>query len=80
MNKIYTRNEAAQIVELFENVLNDYDITVPSPEDDDREPDNKAALYGSVYFDLLDDIENYLIDMLNRSNAEIITGVSSDIW
>lgn len=80
MNKIYTRNEAAQIVELFENVLNDYDITVPSPEDDDRELDNKAALYGSVYFDLLDDIENYLIDMLNRSNAEIITGVSSDIW
>lgn len=80
MNKIYTRNEAAQIVELFENVLNDYDITVPSPEDDDREPDNKVALYGSVYFDLLDDIENYLIDMLNRSNTEIITGVSSDIW
>lgn len=80
MNKIYTRNEAAQIVELFENVLNDYDITVPSPEDDDREPDNKVALYRSVYFDLLDDIENYLIDMLNRSNTEIITGVSSDIW
>ena len=50
---IYTRDEAVLIVEMFENVLDTYNIKVPSPEDDEREPDNEAKLYGSVYSDLL---------------------------
>lgn len=51
---IYTRDEAMLIVEMFEDVLDTYNIKVPSPEDDEREPDNEAKLYGSVYSDLLD--------------------------
>lgn len=63
---IYTHDEAALIVEGFENVLEKYGIKLPSPEDDEREEDNEATLYGSTYSDLLDSVENILIDLLNR--------------
>lgn len=63
---IYTRDEAMLIVEMFEDVLDTYNIKVPSPEDDEREPDNEAKLYGSVYSDLLDNVEESLIELLNR--------------
>lgn len=66
MSNIYTHDEAAMILELFEEVLDRYDITVPSDEDDERDPDNSARLYGSTYSDLLDEIEGALISMLNR--------------
>lgn len=42
---IYTRDEAMLIVEMFEDVLDTYNIKVPSPEDDEREPDNEAKLW-----------------------------------
>ena len=61
---IYTRDEAMLIVEMFEDVLDTYNIKVPSPEDDEREPDNEAKLYGSVYSDLLDNVEESLIEFL----------------
>lgn len=66
--KIYTHDEAALIVEMFENILDAHDIKIPSPEDDEREPDNEAKLYGSVYSGLLDAVENSLIDLLDRHN------------
>lgn len=72
---IYTRDEAVLIVEMFESVLDTYNIKVPSPEDDEREPDNKAKLYGSVYSDLLDNVEASLIELLEKhdENTEIVT-------
>ena len=51
---IYIRNETADILEMFDDVLVDNGIKVPSPEDDERGEDNGAALYGSVYYDLYD--------------------------
>ena len=66
MNAIYTHEEAASIIELFEDVLEKYDIKVPSPEDDEREPDNMVGLYGTTYSDLLDAVEYKLIDLLDR--------------
>lgn len=48
-NAIFTHDEAARIVELFEDVLDEHGIKVPSPEDDERDPDNEAKLYGSVF-------------------------------
>ena len=65
-NKIYTHDEAMLIVELFEDILTQHNIKVPSPEDDEREPDNDAALYGSTYSDLLDSVEDKLIEILER--------------
>ena len=45
---IYTRDEAGLIVEKFEDILSQYDIRIPSSEDDEREEDNMVGLYGSV--------------------------------
>lgn len=77
--KIYTHDEAAIIVELFENMLDRYNIRLPSPEDDEREPDNDVALYGSTYSDLFDSVEAYLINILNRhtSDTEVVQYVFS---
>lgn len=62
---VYTHDEAARIVELFEGVLEEYGISVPSPEDDEREPDNMVGLYGSVYYGLLAMVEDRLLDLLS---------------
>lgn len=79
MVKIYTHDEAAILLDLFESVLDRYDIVVPSPEDDEREPDNDAKLYGSVYSELLDETEAILVDLLKRHDdkTEIVEGVFS---
>lgn len=69
-SKIYTHDEAARIIEMFEDVLDKYGIHVPSPEDDEREPDNMTGLYGSTYSDLLDDVEAHLIELLRRTRIE----------
>ena len=77
-NMIYTRSEAADIVELFEMVLDKYDTRIPSPEDDEREPDNEAKLYGSTYFNLLDEVEAKIVSLLTRIGEgpnEIVEGV-----
>ena len=65
-NTIYTHDEASRIIEYFEEVLDRYKIKVPSPEDDEREEDNAACLYGSVYSELMDNIENTLIEILTK--------------
>lgn len=71
---IYTHDEAMLIVELFEDVLSRYDISVPSPEDAEREPDNMIGLYGSTYSDLLDEVEDAIIGLLekHKPDTEII--------
>lgn len=63
---IYTRTEACTIVEAFEDVLDKYNIRVPSPEDEERSSDD-GALYGTVFWDLVDYVENALIELLERS-------------
>lgn len=80
-NVIYTHDEAAKIVELFEDILDMHNMKVPSPEDDERGEDNAAALYGSTYSDLLDDVENVLLDLLvNRKNADVVPYAFSGTW
>lgn len=69
MNKIYTHDEAARILDMFEEVLSRYDIRVPSPEDDEREEDNMVGLYGTVYSELLDDIEFRLCHIIEEIQA-----------
>lgn len=71
---IYTHDEAMLIVEMFEDILIQHNIKFPSPEDDERELDNDAALYGSTYSDLLDSVEDKLIEILKRHtlNTKVI--------
>lgn len=80
---IYTRDEAARIIEMFENILVEHGISIPSPEDDDRDPDDNLGLYGSVYSDLLDEVENALVKIIIRRGphgdhvkdlSDVITG------
>lgn len=77
--EIFTHDEAALIVELFESVLFQYSISVPSPEDDERGEDNDIGLYGSTYSDLLDMVEASLVSILERHSpgAEIVKDVFS---
>ena len=67
---IYTHDEASRIVEYFEDILVENEISIPSPEDDDRDEDDNLGLYGSVYSDLLDCIEEKLIDILSRAKTD----------
>jgi hypothetical protein len=68
---IYTHDEAARIVEMFENVLDFYNIKIPSPDDEFREEDNDAKLYGSTYAALLDEVEDALMELLYKYQIEI---------
>ena len=74
-NVIFTHKEAADIVDAFEGVLIANNISVPSPEDDERDKDDKLGLYGSVYDDLLDYVEDKLIFLLEqekKTDAKIV--------
>ncbi len=73
-NLVLTHKEAADIVELFEIILVKNNIKLPSPEDAEREPENDAALYGSVYDGLLSSVEDILINITERvsKGAEVI--------
>ncbi|MBQ2347269.1 MAG: hypothetical protein II388_02715 [Clostridia bacterium] len=63
---IYTHDEAMLIVEMFEDVLSKYNISIPSDEDDEREEDNMVGLYGSTYSDLFDSVEENICSILAR--------------
>lgn len=63
---IYTHDEAMLIVEMFEDVLSKYNISIPSDEDDEREEDNMVGLYGSTYSDLFDSVEEKICSILAR--------------
>ena len=78
-NAVYTHDEAVRIVDLFENILDAHGIKIPSPEDDERESDNEAKLYGSVYWGLLDDVEESIIELLQKHErgAKIVKYVFS---
>ena len=78
-NTIYTRDEASIIIDMFEDVLQKYNIHVPSPEDDERDEDNTVGLYGTTYSELLDNVETRLQDLLARHypNTEIVEYVFS---
>lgn len=64
-DKVYTHSEAADIIELFEDVLDRHGMTIPPSEDDER-GDDSGCLYGSTYDGLLDAVEAILIEMATR--------------
>ena len=79
--RLFTRSEAADIINLFEDILIENNICVPSPEDEERDPDDMVGLYGTTYSDLLDDVESALVQMLDyykKHNPEIITDTFND--
>lgn len=77
--KLYTHDKAMQIIELFEDILIENNIGVPSPEDDERDEDDIVGLYGSTYSDLLDSVENMIIEIIGecKSCDKVVTNVFS---
>lgn len=73
MKPIYTHNLAADMIELFENKLDERNVIVP---DEDRNGDPcEAAIYGMTYAYLLDDIEILLINICEKANVEYVADV-----
>lgn len=72
---VYIMNETADILDMFDDMLADNGIKVPSPEDDERGEDNEAALYGSVYWTLFERLESTLIDIVEKvkTGEEVVT-------
>ena len=79
---IFTHDEAAKIIEFFEDILSEHEIKIPSPEDDERDEENSVGLYGSTYSDLLDCIEGVLIDVIEkvREGTNVVTDEFSGKW
>lgn len=58
-SELYVRGFAVKICGLFEELLDEHDITIPS---DDREGEkDEARIYGDVYYDLEDEITEILV-------------------
>ena len=76
---VYTHDEAADIVGAFEDLLLENEIKIPSPEDDEREPDDQFGLYGSTYDELITYVESALVEIIGRikDGASVIEDVFS---
>ncbi len=59
-----TRYYAAVIVELFEDLLINNDITIPCPEGDQNYLNKAVPIHGPVYSDMLDSVERIIVQML----------------
>lgn len=63
---VYTHDEAADIVGMFEELLLENKLKIPSPEDDERDPDDQFGMYGSTYDELLSGVESALVEIIAR--------------
>ena len=74
MKAIYTHNVATSIVEVFEDLLEENNITIPS---EDRVGDEgEAKLFGMEYSNVLDEVEEILIEMLKKApDAKVVSYV-----
>ena len=65
MRQVKTREFAASICDLFENILDEHNINIPN---EDREGNEEEAhLYGATYYDL----EDSVLSLLHEFAAEI---------
>lgn len=61
---VKVRRVALEICDLFEDLLDTHDITIP---DDDREDDEaEARIYGMTYAELEDNVKEILINFANK--------------
>ena len=71
-NKVKVRQFAASICDLFENLLDEYDIDIPN---DDREGDDgEAHIYGITYAELEDNVKEVLLEFakkIKRDDVEL---------
>ena len=76
-NTVRARQYAQSICEMFEEILEKHDITVPDPNRDSQgEGEEAARIYGETYFNLEDDITNMITDIINRVKRDEIKVIS----
>ena len=67
---VYTREVARDIIEKFENLLEENNIYIP---DEDREGDeDEAAIYGMTFAGLLEEVEDAIGELLEKKNVNYI--------
>ncbi len=73
-NKIKVRQFAASICDLFENLLDEYDIDIPDDDDDREDNDGEAHIYGITYAELEDNVKEILLEFaakIKRDDVEL---------
>ena len=68
---VYTKETTACILNMFEDMLEEKDITIP---DEDRSDDEgECRLYGTTYGNLFDQVDAFLVELL-EGISEATTG------
>ena len=70
MKEIKLRPYANAICELFEDILDEHDITIPDEDDDEKGEDNDARLYGMTYANLEDGVASILREFANKIDPD----------
>ena len=70
-HKIYTRELAATIVDIFDQLLYENEMSISS-DDEDMDPNDNLGLQGDPYFDLLDRVEDLVIIALKEAQTKKI--------
>lgn len=71
MKTIYTHNIATDIIECFEDLLEEKDITIP--DDDREENEGEARIYGMTFANLLSDVESIIVQLLKDVNVDYVS-------
>ncbi|MBR1853713.1 MAG: hypothetical protein IJ794_11340 [Lachnospiraceae bacterium] len=64
----FTHNMAADVMECFEDLLDEHGITIPSEDRDGDE--GEARLYGMAYANLMDQVEEIIVDALKEAGVD----------
>lgn len=76
MEEIKLRQYSSAILDIFEDLLDQYDIDIPS---DDRVGDEgEAHIYGSEYSELESQVTDVLSSLIEDYNKKIIVAVKID--
>ena len=75
MSKVKVRPTAACICDLFEDILDKHNITIPDEDDAQKEECNCARLYGMTYAELEDHVTSVLMvfaETIKKDDVELI--------
>lgn len=76
MREIKLRPYANEICELFEDLLDEHDVTIPDEDDYQKEEDNCARLYGMTYAKLEDNVaailRKFTSEIDPKCNVELV--------
>lgn len=70
--KIYTQEVATDIINAFEDLLDEHNISIP---DEDRKGDEgEARIYGITFAELLGKVECMVIELMELTDTDYVPG------